>query len=225
MSGLRLEGVANAVLAPLDLTVRPGEAVAVLGPSGAGKSTLLKIVAGLLPHRGRVLLGGGELTGLPPHRRGIGYMSQDLHLFPHLSVANNLHLPLVFRGLDRAARAARVAETLALCAIDHRASRRPASLSGGERQRAALARALVCRPRLLLLDEPFANLDHATRGALWREVDALRRRLGITALIVTHDPAEAAALADRSVRIADGTLTERTAPSCSPSMTTPCCAC
>lgn len=225
MFDLRLEGVANAVLAPLDLTVRPGEAVAVLGPSGAGKSTLLKIVAGLLPHQGRIFFDGCDLTGLPPHRRGIGYMSQDLHLFAHLSVANNLHLPLLFGGLAPAARTARVAETLRLCAIDHRATRRPASLSGGERQRAALARALVMRPRLLLLDEPFANLDPATKAILWREVDALRRRLGMTALIVTHDPQEAAALADRSIRLSDGTLTERIPRPCCPLTTTPSFAC
>ncbi|TCP23245.1 ABC transporter ATP-binding protein [Rhodovulum adriaticum] len=225
MPGLQLEGVANAVLAPLALRVRAGEAVAILGPSGAGKSTLLKIIAGLLPHRGRVVLGGQDLTGTPPHRRGIGYMSQDLHLFPHLTVAQNLHLPLLFHRGTRTARTARVAETLRLCSIAHRADRRPASLSGGERQRAALARALVARPRLLLLDEPFANLDHATRATLWREVDSLRRDLGMTALIVTHDPAEAAALADRSVRIAGGILTERTDTTCSPLMTTPCFAC
>ncbi|MCE8459512.1 ATP-binding cassette domain-containing protein, partial [Rhodovulum sulfidophilum] len=90
MPALRLERIGNAVLGPLDLELAAGEAVALLGPSGAGKSTLLKIVAGLLPHRGRVIFEGRDLTGLPPHRRGIGYMSQDLHLFPHLSVAGNL---------------------------------------------------------------------------------------------------------------------------------------
>ncbi|MBL3552972.1 ATP-binding cassette domain-containing protein, partial [Rhodovulum sulfidophilum] len=126
MPALRLERIGNAVLGPLDLELAAGEAVALLGPSGAGKSTLLKIVAGLLPHRGRVIFEGRDLTGLPPHRRGIGYMSQDLHLFPHLSVAGNLALPLVFAGLDRQARARRVADTLALCAIAHRATRRPA---------------------------------------------------------------------------------------------------
>ncbi|ARC89083.1 ABC transporter ATP-binding protein [Rhodovulum sp. MB263] len=221
MPALRLERIGNAVLGPLDLEIGTGEAVALLGPSGAGKSTLLKIVAGLLPHRGRVIYEGRDMTGLPPHRRGFGYMSQDLHLFPHLSVAGNLALPLVFAGLGRRARARRVAETLALCAIAHRAHRRPARLSGGERQRAALARALSLRPRLLLLDEPFANLDRDTRAGLWAELDALRRRLGMTALIVTHDPSEARALADRSVTIEAGRLSERTPLPCCPSTTPP----
>ncbi|MCE8417159.1 ATP-binding cassette domain-containing protein [Rhodovulum sulfidophilum] len=221
MPALRLERIGNAVLGPLDLELAAGEAVAVLGPSGAGKSTLLKIVAGLLPHRGRVIFEGRDLTGLPPHRRGIGYMSQDLHLFPHLSVAGNLALPLFFAGLDRQARARRVADTLALCAIAHRATRRPAQLSGGERQRAALARVLSLRPRLLLLDEPFANLDRDTRAGLWAELDALRRGRGMTALIVTHDPSEARALADRSVAINAGRLNERTPLPCSPSTTRP----
>lgn len=226
MPGLRLESVGNAVLAPLDLTLAPGEAVAVLGPSGAGKSTLLRIVAGLLPHRGRVFLGDEPMTGRAPHRRPIGYMSQDLHLFPHLSVAGNLHLPLLFTGLTRAERTARVAQTLETCAIAHRATRRPAHLSGGERQRAALARALVRGPRLLLLDEPFSSLDPATRRTLWRDLNTLRRAAGMTALIVTHDAEEAAALADRTVTLRAGELhEERTTPPCFSSTTRRCAAC
>ncbi|SIS70113.1 ABC transporter ATP-binding protein [Phaeovulum vinaykumarii] len=206
MHGLQLEAVSNAVLAPLDLSLAPGEALAILGPSGAGKSTLLKIIAGLLPHRGRVIFAGRDLTGVPPHARRIGYMSQDLHLFPHLSVAANLRLPLLFSGLSRREQTARIHRTLDLCAIAHRAGRRPATLSGGERQRAALARTLAMRPRLILLDEPFATLDGATKRGLWHELDRLRRGLGMSALIVTHDPEEAAALADRQVHLNHGQL-------------------
>ena len=206
MPELRLERVANAVLAPLDLELAAGEALAVVGPSGAGKSTLLKVVAGLVPCQGRVLLRGRDMAGVPPHRRQLGYLSQELHLFPHLTVRGNLALALCFSGLTRRERAARIDATLALCAIAHRADRRPAALSGGERQRAALARALVRRPGLLLLDEPFSALDPATRERLWRDVGELRRSLGLAALIVTHDPVEARVMAGRAVTLRDGRL-------------------
>ncbi|GEO80171.1 ABC transporter ATP-binding protein [Pararhodospirillum oryzae] len=206
MPALFLDRVANAVLGPLDLRVGAGEAVAVLGPSGAGKSTLLKIIAGLLPHEGDVRFDDRVMTRVPAHRRAVGYMSQDLHLFPHLSVEQNVRLALWFDREAAGERRARARETLALCAIDHRATRRPATLSGGERQRAALARALARRPRVLLLDEPFGSLDPATRRTLWTEVGALRQRLGMTMLLVTHDPEEAEVLADRTIHLRDGRL-------------------
>ncbi|WP_138469362.1 ABC transporter ATP-binding protein [Poseidonocella sp. HB161398] len=206
MPELKLVAARARTLAPIDLELARGEALAVLGPSGAGKSTLLKLVAGLLPCRGRVMIGGRDMAGVPPHRRQLGYLSQELHLFPHLSVRGNLALALRFSGLPRRDRAARIEETLALCAIAHRAGRFPATLSGGERQRAALARALVRQPRLLLFDEPFSALDPGTRQRLWRDVGALRERLGLAALIVTHDPAEAAALATRRIALEAGRL-------------------
>lgn len=204
MPELRLEAVTHPVLGPLDLTVAAGEAVAVLGPSGAGKSTLLKIVAGLLPYRGRMTFDGRCMAGVPAHRRDIGYLSQDLHLFPHLSVEHNIRLALLFDRASAGRRRERTQQILELCAIAHRAQRRPQTLSGGERQRAALARALARHPRLLLLDEPFSRLDRATKQTLWTEIGLLRRRLGLTALIVTHDAEEAAALADRVIALRAG---------------------
>ncbi|CCG08512.1 ABC transporter ATP-binding protein [Pararhodospirillum photometricum] len=206
MPALRLEGVANAILGPLSFSVAEGESVALLGPSGSGKSTLLKIIAGLLPHQGRVYFDERDMSRVPAHRRGLGYMSQDPLLFPHLRIDTSLRLVLLFDRASAGQRGARTAETLHLCAIDHRADRRPATLSGGERQRAALARALVRRPRLLLLDEPFAALDPPTRRRLWDEVDALRRRLGMTLVLVTHSPEEAARLADRTMHLVNGHL-------------------
>jgi ABC-type sulfate/molybdate transport systems ATPase subunit len=143
----------------------------------------------------------------------VGYLAQDVLAFPHLSVAASLRLVLLFDKGSRGRRAERLAETLALCAIAHRADRRPGQLSGGERQRAALARALARRPRILLLDEPFSSLDPETKRQLWRDVGGLRRALGITALVVTHDPEEASALADRVVRLRDGRVVAADGPS------------
>ncbi|RUQ37062.1 MAG: ATP-binding cassette domain-containing protein [Candidatus Competibacteraceae bacterium] len=206
MPELRLEAVTHPVLGPLDLTVADGEAVAVLGPSGAGKNTLLKIIAGLLPYQGRLTFDGVSMAGVPAYRRNIGYLSQDLHLFPHLSVENNIRLALLFDRTSVGQRRERTRQILNLCAIAHRAQRRPQTLSGGERQRAALARALARHPRLLLLDEPFSRLDRSTKQILWTELGTLRRHLGLTALIVTHDAEEAVTLADRVIILQAGLL-------------------
>ncbi|SDF07036.1 ABC transporter ATP-binding protein [Rhodospira trueperi] len=207
MTAVLLENVSCRVLASLSLTVADREAVAILGPSGAGKSTLLKVVAGLLPHAGEVFLDGQPARARAPHGRQLGYLSQDLHLFPHLTVAGNVRLALLFGFDGPERRRDRVDEALHLARADHLAARRPATLSGGERQRAALARCLARRPRLLLLDEPFSSLDADTKRLLWADVTEVRRRVGMTALIVTHDPEEAAALADRVLVLRDGRLT------------------
>jgi len=212
MTAVRLDTVSCRVLRALSLSVAEGEAVAILGSSGAGKSTLLKLVAGLLPHAGEVWLDGRSAHALPPHERRLGYLSQDLHLFPHLTVAGNVRLALLFGGEDGdedgGGRRKRIDEVLRLARAEHLAARRPGTLSGGERQRAALARCLARRPRLLLLDEPFSSLDADTKRLLWADVTDLRRRLGMTALIVTHDPEEAAALADRILVLREGRLVE-----------------
>jgi len=206
MTAVRLEGISCRALVDMGLSVAEGEAVAILGPSGAGKSTLLKIVAGLLPHTGEVFFDDRPARALPPHKRRLGYLSQDLHLFPHLSVAGNVRLALLFGFDGTEPRRDRIDEALRLARADHLATRWPATLSGGERQRAALARCLSRRPRLLLLDEPFSSLDADTKRGLWSDMTDLRRQLGMTALIVTHDPAEAAALADRILVLRDGRL-------------------
>lgn len=205
MSGLRIRGAsvahpgAEAVVHEVDLDVAEGAVDAVLGASGSGKSTLLLAVAGILPlAAGEIAIDGtavaGPGRGLPPERRGIGWVPQDASLFPHLTVAENIAFGLPRR--DRG-RAARVEELLALVRLEGLGHRSPADLSGGQAQRVALARALAPRPRLVLLDEPFSALDAQLRVGLRREVGRILREAGATALLVTHDQDEAFALADR----------------------------
>ncbi len=202
----------RAVLAGASLALAAGEIVALLGPSGSGKSTLLRVVAGLeRPAAGRVRIDGVDVTGLAPHRRGVGLVFQDDLLFPHLDVAGNVAFGLRMAGLLRAARAARVDELLALVGLEGFGRRRVGALSGGEAQRVALARALAPAPRVLLLDEPFAALDRALHDRLVDDVRALLVGLGTTALHVTHDVAEAERLATRVVRLDAGRVVDEIA--------------
>ncbi|MGF1663239.1 MAG: ABC transporter ATP-binding protein [Kineosporiaceae bacterium] len=202
----RYPGVSPA-LDSVDLTVAPGCLVTLLGASGSGKSTLLKVVAGIeRPDAGRVLLGGRDVTGVPAHRRGAVLMFQRAHLFPYLSVAENVAFGLRVRGERRSRTRAEVDRMLDLVGLPGAGPRRPGQLSGGEQQRVALARALVTRPRVLLLDEPFSNLDPRVRGALQEAVRGIQQELGITAVLVTHDRAEAMAMADRVALLAGGRL-------------------
>jgi multiple sugar transport system ATP-binding protein len=176
---------------------RAGQVLALLGPSGCGKSTLLRIVAGLeTPTSGRLTLGGQPLDGVPPGRRDVGFVFQNYALYPHLTVARNLSLALEARGVARAEIDERVRATARLLDIHDLLGRRPGQLSGGQQQRVALGRALVRRPRLYLLDEPLSNLDALLREGMRSELKALFRRVGATALYVTHDQAEAMSLAD-----------------------------
>ncbi len=186
------------VLAPMSLSIRTGELLALLGPSGCGKTTTLRLIAGLeRPDAGRVLVGGTDLTAEPPERRGLGMVFQSYAVWPHRSVAQNVGYPLERSGAGRAEILDRVREALALVHLDALAERRPHQLSGGQLQRVALARALVARPRVLLLDEPLSNLDALLREEMRAEIRALQRRLSITTVLVTHDQAEALAIADR----------------------------
>jgi molybdate transport system ATP-binding protein len=186
----------------VELTVRPGECLALAGPSGAGKTTILRIVAGLLrPARGGVRANGATWLDtargiqLPPERRACGYVFQDYALFPHLSAWQNVAYPL--RGLGRPERRERALELLERFGLGARAEARPRTLSGGERQRVALARALARRPEVLLLDEPLSALDTRTRAEAGRELGAVLRESEAPALLVTHDFGEAAQLGDR----------------------------
>ena len=182
----------------VDLVVEDGEVVSVLGPSGSGKSTLLRAVAGLEPPaRGRVEWDGGDLTGVPPHRRQLGLMFQDHSLFPHRDVLGNIAFGLRMRRVPAAQATARAVELLTLVGLAGYEHRRITELSGGEQQRVALARALAPAPRLLMLDEPLGSLDRALRERLMVELRDLFTRLGLTSLYVTHDHDEAFALADR----------------------------
>ncbi|TRV75457.1 molybdate ABC transporter permease subunit [Streptomyces sp. 130] len=182
----------------LTLDAEAGTTIAVVGPNGAGKTTLLRALLGLTPRaHARLLLGGTDVTALPAHRRGVAWVPQDGALFPHLSTLANTAYGLRARGVPRAEARRTAQEWLDRLGVGQLAAHRPAQVSGGQAQRVALARALAARPRLLLLDEPLAALDQTTRS---RVRHTLRRHLdgfGGVCLIVTHDPVEAVALADR----------------------------
>ena len=194
----------------LDVTFAvPGGIAAVVGPSGAGKTMTLRAVAGLLrPDAGRIACGGRVLydgaggVHVPARARRVGYVFQQYALFPHLSVGENVAYGL--HGIRASARAARVAELLALVGLPDLARRRPRELSGGQQQRVALARALAPAPALLLLDEPLAAVDAPLRARLGDALLALHAQTGVPMLVVTHDPAEARRIADVVVRLEDG---------------------
>lgn len=182
----------------LDLDVADGEFFALLGPSGCGKTTLLRTVAGLETATGGTIhLGDKDVTRLPPGRRDVGMVFQDYALFPHMTVLDNITYPLRIKKRSRAERRMRAAEAVDYLGLQGLGERRPAELSGGQQQRVALARALVAEPRLLLLDEPLSNLDARLRLEARTFLKRLQNRLLVTTVFVTHDQAEALALADR----------------------------
>ncbi|MDH6702239.1 ABC transporter ATP-binding protein [Streptomyces griseoviridis] len=202
--GIRFDSVTVAydgdvVLDSLDLTVAPGEVMALLGPSGSGKTTALRAVAGFVrPESGRVFLGERDVTDLPPYRRGIGMVVQQYALFPHLRVEENVAFGLKARGTPRAEIRARVGEALEMTGMAGFARRHPRELSGGQQQRVAIARALAVRPGVLLLDEPLSALDARLRSGMLAELARLHRELpDVSMLYVTHDQLEALTLADR----------------------------
>jgi ABC-type Fe3+/spermidine/putrescine transport system ATPase subunit len=217
---LRLEGLSFAfgkgptAVADFSLSVGRGELFALLGPSGCGKTTLLRLIGGYLaPRSGAVRLDGRDVTALPPERRDVGMVFQSYALFPHLRAADNVAFGLEMRGVPGPERRRRVAAMLERVGLTPEEGRRyPAQLSGGQQQRAALARALVIEPRLLLLDEPLANLDRGLREQLRGELRELQRRAGVAALLVTHDQEESLALADRVGLMAAGRLLQAGAP-------------
>jgi molybdate transport system ATP-binding protein len=213
----------RTVLGTLDLQMKfgleEGEVVALLGPNGAGKTTLLRAIAGLAPIvAGRVALDGEVLedtaTGkyMPTEERSIGFVFQDYLLFPHMSVSENVAFGLRARGAGRAEAGRRAMEWVDRVGLKDRASSRPAELSGGERQRVALARALAPDPRVLLLDEPLAALDATTRVAVRRDLKAHLASFRGVRLVVTHDPLEAAMLADRLIVMEGGKHVQTGAP-------------
>lgn len=215
---LRIEGLtkrfgAAAAVERLSLDIYTGEFLALLGPSGCGKTTLLRLIAGFeRPNAGHILLDGVDLVRVPPYRRPLNMIFQDYALFPHLTVAENVAFGLKQEGLAKAEIAGRVSDMLALVKLDDFGARKPSELSGGQRQRVALARALVKRPRLLLLDEPLAALDNKLRDATRFELMELRRQLGLTFVMTTHDQSEAMIVADRVGVMDSGRLLQVGAP-------------
>jgi len=184
----------------LNLTIRRGELMTLLGPSGCGKTTALRCLTGYVrPDEGRLFIDGTDVTDLPTHRRELGMVFQNFALFPHMTVHDNVGFPLMIRNAPKPERDGRVAQALRLVRLEGYEGHYPRQLSGGQQQRVGLARALVYRPKVLLLDEPLSNLDAKLREEMRFEIKEVVTRLGITAVYVTHDQAEALAL---SVRVA-----------------------
>jgi putative spermidine/putrescine transport system ATP-binding protein len=204
---------AAKVLRDLSLSVAQGEFVSLLGPSGCGKTTLLRCIAGLLhPDRGQITIGGRDITALAAHQRNVGVVFQNYALFPHLTVAENIAFGLRARGVSKAEAAPRVAEALALVRMEAHGDKPVTALSGGQQQRVAVARALVVRPSLLLLDEPFSALDRKLRETMQVELKQLLREVGITAIFVTHDQEEALVVSDRVAVMNAGQIEQLTDP-------------
>ncbi len=215
VAGVDKAFAATPVLRAVTLQVAAGSVLALLGPSGCGKTTLLRIVAGLeVPDAGEVLVGDEELTGpagvVAPERRRVGMVFQDWALFPHLTVAQNVGYGLP--RPDRGSRSPRVAQALELVGLGGLADRLPSTLSGGQQQRVALARALAPRPAVLLLDEPFSNLDAALRVQVRAEVHRLVVELRLTTVFVTHDQEEAFVLGDQVAVMAGGAVVQQGTP-------------
>ncbi len=209
ISGLSVRYGDWLALNALDLSIGMGEMFVLLGGSGSGKTTLLRALAGFLqPSAGRIMLGGRDITALPPHRRPVNTMFQSYALFPHMSVAANVGFGLRRQGMRGAELARRVRELLALVQMEAFADRRPDALSGGQRQRVALARSLAPRPALLLLDEPLSALDRSLRDATRAELVRVQRQLGTTFVVVTHDQDEALSMATRIGLLEKGRLAQ-----------------
>jgi ABC-type Fe3+/spermidine/putrescine transport system ATPase subunit len=199
----------NKVLRGLSFSVKEGEYVVVLGPSGCGKTTLLKTMVGLYePDSGSVLLGGLDVTSIPAERRGIGFFFQHYHLFPHMSVRENVAYPMTARGAKKPEADAVASERLKLVGLAEWAEHFPSELSGGMQQRAALARTLATGSKILLLDEPLNALDAKTASILRGELKSLAKSLGYTVIHVTPNQEEAMELADRIILIKDGLIVQ-----------------
>ncbi|SQH78112.1 Fe(3+) ions import ATP-binding protein FbpC [Shewanella benthica] len=216
MSTLSIRGVhsdyqGQQVLKGLDLTLEKGEIAALLGPSGCGKTTLLRAIAGLQAvSQGEISINGKTLTGphvfTPSEQRGVGMIFQDYALFPHLNLADNILFGV--KDLDKAARLARLDEMLELVKLEGLAKRYPHELSGGQQQRVSIARALAYEPELLLLDEPFSNIDAKVRGEMMLEIRNILKQRNVSAVFVTHSKDEAFVFADKLALFKDGYIVQ-----------------
>lgn len=218
MSGLAVEQLCKRygdkeILRGVDLKISEGEFLSLLGPSGCGKTTTLNVVAGFVePDAGRVLIGGTDATKQPPYRRDTAIVFQNYALFPHMTVADNIGYGLRARKRPKPEIAQRVGEVMGLMSISELADRYPAQLSGGQQQRVAVARAVVVRPGVLLMDEPLSNLDVKLRQEIRVELRALQQRLEQTVLFVTHDQEEALTMSDRIGVVNEGVIEQIGAP-------------
>ena len=201
------------VVKDLNLHIGKGEFLTMLGPSGSGKTTCLMMLAGFeTATHGDILLGGKPINNIPPHKRGIGMVFQNYALFPHMTVGENLSFPLEVRKIGKSERERMVKEALDMVQMGDFAGRRPAQLSGGQQQRIALARALVFKPELVLMDEPLGALDKQLREHMQYEIKHLHENLGITVVYVTHDQSEALTMSDRVAVFEDGRIQQLAAP-------------
>jgi sulfate transport system ATP-binding protein len=203
----------HVALEEVSLAIASGSLTALLGPSGSGKSTLLRVIAGLeMPDEGDVSILGEDVTGIPPQKRGVGFVFQHYAAFKHMTVRDNVGFGLKIRKRPRKEIAERVTELLALVQLDGFADRYPAQLSGGQRQRMALARALAVEPKVLLLDEPFGALDARVRKELRAWLRRLHEEVHVTTVLVTHDQEEAMDVADRVAVMNDGIIEQTGKP-------------
>lgn len=197
----------------VDLTIHAGEFFAMLGPSGSGKTTCLRLIAGFeQPSSGQIEIFGERVEGVPPYRRQVNTVFQDYALFPHLTILDNVAYGLMIRGVDKKTRYQAAEDALTLVQLTGFSARKPAQLSGGQRQRIALARALVNKPKVLLLDEPLGALDLKLREQMQEELKALQKQLGITFVFVTHDQGEALSMADRIAVFNEGKIIQVDTP-------------
>jgi putative spermidine/putrescine transport system ATP-binding protein len=197
----------------VSLEVHPGEFFSLLGPSGSGKTTCLRMIAGFeQPTAGRILLDGRDVSGLPPFERDVNTVFQDYALFPHMTVAQNVGYGLMVRKVPKGERSGRVSDALTMVRLEHMGGRKPGQLSGGQRQRVALARSLVMRPKVLLLDEPLGALDLKLRQAMQIELKEIQHEVGLTFLYVTHDQEEALTMSDRLAVFNQGTVEQVGSP-------------
>ena len=212
MPSIKLENICKYICQDVNLEIFDKELLVLLGPNGAGKTTLLNAIAGFTDYSGSVLFDGSPVDKVPASKRGIGYLFQNLNLFPHLDVASNIAYGLKAQKQAQRQVETRVDQLLHMMKIAHLASRYPKHLSGGEKQRVALARALALLPRVLLLDEPLSSLDVQTSKYLRTELRQLQRELKVTAVYVTHDLTEAEEMADRIAIINGGRIEQVSSP-------------
>jgi sn-glycerol 3-phosphate transport system ATP-binding protein len=218
LSAISVEGVSKLwgdarAVDRVSFAAAEGSLLVLLGPSGCGKSTTLRLVAGLeAADEGRILIGGRDVTGLPPAARGIAMVFQSYALFPHLTVAENILFGLRVRKVPAAERRERLARTAALLGLDALLQRKPSQLSGGQQQRVALGRAIIAEAPLCLMDEPLSNLDAQLRHEMRREIRTLQQRLGMTMIYVTHDQGEAMSMADQVILLRNGRIEQDASP-------------